>query len=243
MASVPEGFQPPPPLPDVWGGSGDVEVHYVARHPWNWIMEYVAEGRMTHVLIPADLPTAKEAKLLENGSAEMTPSTPATRRRRQKSLREKGLGASTLKLEITDRKTGRVDYAVHGTSAAMDGLEDKDELVRTMQRCRCDNLNLSPPSVLINWDVSYEECVNVVGKELPTLPGNASEQVVAVLKEPMGSQGNGIYFVRNIDEIHAVVSEQRQRALAEPQFLDNLIAVKGRIPSWGESMHRVSSVA
>jgi len=195
-------------------------------------MKGLAEGKMTQVLIPADLPTSIEAakQLVEGESAETPSMTPSTRRRRQS--RKKTNLTSTLKLEITNPVTGELDYAVHGTSSALDGLEDKDELVRTMQRCRCDNLNLSPPTVLINWDVSHEECANVVGKEMPKLEG--AKDTFAVLKEPMGSQGKGIYFVRDVDEIHKVINEHRERAQAEPDFLDNLIAVKGRIPSWGK---------
>lgn len=162
----------------------------------------------------------------------MTPSTPATRRRRNASKKFKG--PATLQLEITNPSTGKIEYAVHGTSSALDGLEDKDELVRTLQRCRCDHLNLSPPSILIGWDVSRDECLNVLGKDLPTLKENKSEHKYAVLKEPMGSAGKGIYFVETAEEIHKIIDEHRQRALTETNLLDNLIAVKGRIPSWGK---------
>ena len=111
-----------------------------------------------------------------------------------------------------------------------------------MQRCRCDHLQLSPPSILINWDVTFEECANVVGESLPTLDTTKGPDIVAVLKEPMGSQGKGIYFVRNVDDIHKVISEQKQRALDEPNFLDFLIEAKGRIPSWGTNAHTVHMV-
>lgn len=237
MSAPNEGdMQPPPPLPDVWSETANVQVHYVVRHPWQWVMENTANGHMTEVDTPSQLPSYLEAakQLVEADSSEMaqTPSTPATRRRRQK--RSKHLFPATLKLEISDPNTGNVDYAVHGTSSALDGLEDKDELLRTMQRCRCDHLMLSPPSVLINWDVSHEECANVVGKDLPKLDENTDSEIYAVLKEPMGSQGKGIYFVKTIDEIHEIINDHRKRAKAEPDFLDNLIAVKGRIPSWGK---------
>jgi hypothetical protein len=237
MSAPNEGMHAPPPLPDVWSETANVQVHYVVRHPWQWVMENTANSHMTEVDSPAGLPSSIEAakQLVEADSVEMTPSTltPATQRRRRQK-RSKALFPATLKLEISDPSTGNVDYAVHGTSSALDGLEDKDELVRTMQRCRCDHLLLSPPAVLINWDVSHEECTNVVGKDLPKLDENTDEQVYAVLKEPMGSQGKGIYFVKNVDEIHEIINEHRKRAKAEPDFLDNLIAAKGRIPSWGK---------
>lgn len=226
----------PPPLPDVWDADESIQVHYLVRHPWQWVMEGIADSKMIAVSAAMDLPTSiSAAKLAVDGeSVEFTPtSTPSTRRRRQN--RRKALIPSTLKLEITNPETGEVDYAVHGSSSALDGLEDKDELVRTMQRCRCDGLHLSPPSVLINWDVSYEECINVVGQEMPKLEGYVPKgETYAVLKEPMGSQGKGIYFVRNVEETHKVINEHRERAQAEPDFLDNLIAAKGRIPSWGK---------
>ena len=220
----------PPPAPDVWSSREDEAVHYLVRSPWEWVMEHVAnEGSMKPVATAADLPSAKKVVQAENGAA--TPSTPSTRRRRAS---RKGVVPSTLKIEISDAKTGEVAYAAHGTSTALDGLEDKDELVRTMQRCRCEHLLISPPSVLINWDVTREECLNLVGNKLPALEGNKEEDKVAVLKEPMGTQGKGIYFVRTAEEIHKIIDEHHQRATEEPEFLDNLIAVKGRIPSWGE---------
>jgi hypothetical protein len=193
-------------------------------------MKSISVEGMTQVDGPNDLPSEKLAKV-SAGAEGMNPVTPATRRRR---AARKFRGPSTLKIEIVNPNTGLLEYAVHGTSAAFDGMEDKDELVRTLQRCRCDNLNLSPPAVLISWDVTGEECINVVGKNLPLLSENKEKKKYAVLKEPMGSQGKGIYFVSSADEIHKIIDDHRVRALKEPDLLDNLIAVKGRIPSWGK---------
>eukprot|EP00536_Pseudo-nitzschia_multiseries_P002550 jgi/Psemu1/183748/e_gw1.34.134.1 len=124
--------------------------------------------------------------------------------------------------------------AFHCTSQAFDGLDDKDELTRTLKRCRCDDLDLLPPSQLINWDVTKEECLNLVGDSLPCLPTESTDDSkrIAVLKEPMGSRGTGVFFVRDANEIHSIIEEHRQRAVSEAGFLDNLIAEKGRIPSW-----------
>jgi len=85
--------------------------------------------------------------------------------------------------------------------------------------------------VLINWDVSEDECKRVLGESLPVLPEN-TDSVYAVLKEPMGSRGEGVFFVKDAEEIHKIITEHRQRAQKEPGFLDQLIAAKGRIPSW-----------
>jgi hypothetical protein len=193
-------------------------------------MKVIAVQGMTQANIPSELPSEKQAKAPE--AEGMNPVTPATRRRRNAARKFKG--PATLKIEIVNSSTGLLEYAAHGTSAALEGMEDKDELVRTLQRCRCDNLNLSPPAVLISWDVSADECVNVVGKNLPMLSENKDEKKYAVLKEPMGSQGKGIYFVSSAEEIHKIIDEHRLRALKEPDLLDNLIAIKGRIPSWGK---------
>ena len=224
-AAVPPPPPPPAQYPDVWDAQLAKQVTFFVFQPWQWLMQQIAVDGMTEVADPLDLPSEKEPK------AAMA-ATPATRRRRMATRKFKG--PATLKLEIVNPESGLVDFAVHGTSAALDGLEDKDELVRTMQRCRCDGLNISPPSVLISWDVTHEECLNVVGKELPKLEQNKDTKTFAVLKEPMGSQGKGIYFVDEAEQIHKIIDEHRQRALTEPDYLDKLIEVKGRIPSWGE---------
>jgi hypothetical protein len=161
--------------------------------------------------------------------------------------------------------------AFHGNSEAFDGLEDKDEFVRTLQHCRVEHLELSPPSRLISWDVTKEECRNIVGESLPVLTSNndnnntnnTSEATrndtadnntndnngeecttttttiqpstirMAVLKEPMGSKGTGVFFVKNADEIHEIIEQNRKKAVEEPGFLDRLIEQKGRIPKFG----------
>jgi len=219
------GPPPVPQYPNVWDPEIAKSVSFFVFSPWQWIMQSIAVEGMTEVVDPNDLPSNKVP-------AKPSAITPASRRR--SNFRKKLKGPATLKLEMVNPETGFLEYAVHGTSSALDGLEDKDELVRTLQRCRCDHLNISPPSVLISWDVSHEECLNVVGKEMPKLEQNKSSPTYAVLKEPMGSQGKGIYFVEGAEEIHKIIDEHRQRALTEPDFLDNLIEVKGRIPSWGE---------
>jgi hypothetical protein len=249
---------PPPPALDVWQ-TGDnpngVKTHYVIRHPWQWVMHEIATPGMEEVMAPSELPLSKAAAAVAQSLAAAaavtnTPSTPATRRRRNQKKSNKNTVPATFRLNIcsgsgdgSSSSSDKVELAIHGTSSAIDGLEDKDELFRTLQRCRCDQLNLSPPSILVSWDVTHEECLNVVGKKLPSLEMEAAaadgdattlNNKVAVLKEPMGSQGKGIYFVKNAEEIFSIIDEQHQRAMKEPQFLDNLIEAKGRIPSWGE---------
>ena len=226
---------PSPPPEEVFnifdGAVTDMSVHFIVRHPWKWVMESIGSVHMKEYQKTSDLPSSR----LAAKTASEIGATPPARRRRRSSLKRAGALPSTLKIELCDASGTNVIFAAHGTSSALGGLEDKDELVRTMQRCRCEDKHLSPPSVLINWDATHEECLKIVGKDLPVVEGNNSQDKVAVLKEPMGSQGMGVYFVRTAEDIHTIVGEHRQRALDEPGFLDTLIDAKGRIPSWGKS--------
>lgn len=220
----------PPPI-DVWNESEEFQTFYCVRQPWAWVMNYLKHSKMEELEKPADLPSnVAAAKTGGDESATVTPTK--SRRRRQHQHKQKVI--STLKIEICHRSREEVIIAAHGNSSALDGLEDKDELVRTMQRCRCEDKHLSPPSTLINWDVTHEECLNVVGDKMPVLEENKDKEIFVVLKEPMGSQGDGIFFVKTAEEIHEIISAHRQRAQEEENFLDKLIEEKNRIPSWGE---------
>lgn len=222
----------PPPAPeylDVLDGSR--EVYYSVREPWQWVMRKVAAGaEHVHEVEVAELPSSKLAALTAPTPDAPTPLTPSARRKKKKNP-----GPCTLRLEVPDA-SGEIMEAVHACSEAFDGLEDKDELVRTVQRCRCEHLELTPPSRLINWDVTKEECMNLVGDSLPKLLANEGKETVAVLKEPMGTRGTGVFFVKDAHEIHEIIEVHRKRAVDDPEFLDNLIAVKGRIPSWGKCL-------
>jgi hypothetical protein len=220
---------PDAPAVDVWGGVEGGNVHYFVRHPWQWVMREIATPTMIEAVLTTDLPSTN---LPDEAAVTQTPSS---KRQNYRKGPRRTRGPSTLKIEIVDPETREMLYAVHGSSAALDGLEDKDELVRTLQRCRCEKLNLCPPSVLLGWDVTRDECLNVIGSALPVVEENKSTNRYAVLKEPMGSQGKGIYFVSTSDEIHKIIDEHRQRAQQETDLLNELILVKGRIPSWGTS--------
>mmetsp|Transcript_22753 Transcript_22753/g.53733 ORF Transcript_22753/g.53733 Transcript_22753/m.53733 type:complete len:510 (-) Transcript_22753:1424-2953(-) len=230
------------------------------REPWKWVMEGVCTqnsgglSTITRVDTARDLPTGKLAPLVAFATASNPQNKNTNRRRFQRANTAAADAKSTLRVEIVSNAipshrngTGNESSnssnnvtrpwtldAFHCTSQAFDGLDDKDELARTLKRCRCDDLNLCPPSQLINWDVTKEECKNLVGDSLPSLfqDSTADPTRIAVLKEPMGSRGTGVFFVRDADEIHSIIEEHRQRAVSEAGFLDNLIAQKGRIPSW-----------
>lgn len=214
-------------------------------------MDQVKTDSMTDVENPILLPLAIQQEQQQQQQSASTPTsnpnTPLPRRslrqRRDAQRKNKAQVRATLRIEVVDRATERVVVAWHGTSSGFDGLEDKDALVRTIQRCRVETLHLSPPSVLINWDVSLDECRNVVGRSLPVVVDKTNDEeelsssdssFYAVLKEPMGSAGQGIYFVKDTDEIHRIIDEHHQRARAEPDVLESLIAAKNRIPSWGK---------
>jgi len=220
---------------------------YTVREPWQWVVSAIATDEMKELEKLADLPSSKKIAESSGGTNETQQQDGAagqpgagalrstsSRRRRDRMIKDRRAGApSTLRLEKINNATGEIEMAIHGTSCSLDSLEDKDELVRTIQRCRCEHLNLSPPSKLISWDVSKDECERVLGDSLPVLPQNAKSPY-AVLKEPMGSRGEGVFFVKDAEEIHTIIAEHRQRAQKEPGFLDKLIEAKGRIPSWGK---------
>ena len=219
----------PPPQVDVWTDT-DKTIKYVVLPSWQWVMNSIKTPTMEEVANPADLPSKSVVAAVDDF-------TPKSRQRRRAAQKKRDF-PSTLKIEVCDASGETVLFAAHGSSAALDGLEDKDELVRTMQRCRCEHKEISPPSILINWDVTREECLREVGKELPTLEGNSLKDKYVVLKEPMGSQGKGIFFVKTAEEVHDIIERQRKLAQDDPNFFDNLIAAKGRIPSWGKSNAR-----
>lgn len=252
MSQSPTPLPPPTspslrfPIIDVWENPSNYEVLYViGSKTWLWVMDRCKTPNMkleTHGA--SALPSAQLAITASTVSSSSSVTNTPRQRRRASARRSKQQLPATLRMEVIDPSTKRVVVAWHGTSAAFDGLEDKDALVRTIQRCRVEELHLSPPSVLINWDCSLEECRNLVGSTLPTVQAdtntNSTEnadtnpgETFAVLKEPMGSQGKGIYFVRNVDEIHSIIDKHHQRARAEPDVLEALIAAKNRIPSWG----------
>ena len=149
-----------PPQPDPFSVENSIVCNV---HPsFQWIIEEMQKDsgmkNLSVVEKSNELPTAVwQAK---NGGGEL-PKPAAATRSRSTGRRKKGPpGPCSLQIEIQNSDEEIID-AVHGTSEAFDGLEDKDELVRTTQRCRCEQLELTPPSRLITWDATKEECKNV----------------------------------------------------------------------------------
>lgn len=160
-------------------------------------------------------------------ASSMLQPTPNTKRKWKKGAAQ----VSTVRFDVVDAD-GKLLDACHGSSSALDGLEDKDELVRTFQRCRADQFGLAPPSSLIRWDVTLSECQTMLQDKLPALESNPKHPI-CVLKEPISSRGDGIYFVKSVEEIYTIVERHRKQAQQEgSDFLDTVMAQKGRIPAW-----------
>ena len=147
--------------------SQDCHIFISVREPWKWVLEGVCTrnsgglATITRVATAQDLPSGKLASVATLAVASHPNKTRTGRRRNQKSNTALTDEQCTLLVEIisntnTHREKSRpwILKAFHCISQAFDGLDDKDELARTLKRCRCEDLNISPPSQLINWDVT-----------------------------------------------------------------------------------------
>jgi hypothetical protein len=103
-----------------------------------------------------------------------------------------------------------------GNCKALAGLCDKDILVSTLESCTDDTSRFIPPSFLIPYDATSLP-------EMPSFP--------AVLKMPLGSCGEGVFFVSSIAEVQEIVANNYQRAVAEKGLLQSLLSINGYIPS------------
>jgi len=221
-------------------------IQYTINGPWQWVMERVGDESKSSIGYAmeerthrSDLPST--TLLPPRTTAVATPS-------RRSRANKKKTRTSTMSLDVIsttttttkngDNKAGEGDGVVlksshHGISAALDGLEDKDELVRTLQRCRIDHLGYAPPSQLIRWDITLSECQKMI-TELPLLQtqdtNTDNSTSFAVLKEPLSSQGKGIHFVSSTQEIYSIMENHRKNSSSD--YLDEVIETKGRIPCW-----------
>ncbi len=147
--------------------SQDNHIFITVREPWKWIMEDVCTKNngglttMTPVDAAHDLPSGKLASVTGTVAARHPKDSRTSRRRNQKNNTAATEANCTLRVEIISNTKTRNDNfrpwvlrAFHCTSQAFDGLDDKDELARTLKRCRCEDMEISPPSQLINWDVT-----------------------------------------------------------------------------------------
>ena len=147
--------------------SQDNHIFITVREPWKWIVEDVCTKNngglttITPVEAAHDLPSGKLASMTTLVAARHPNNSRTSRRRNQKNNSAATETNCTLRVEIISNTKTRNDNfrpwvlkAFHCTSQAFDGLDDKDELARTLKRCRCEDMKISPPSQLINWDVT-----------------------------------------------------------------------------------------
>jgi len=140
------------------------------REEWKWVMEDICArnsgdlSTITRVDETRDLPSGKLASVATHAAASHPNNNRSSRRRNQKNTAMTDANC-TLRVEIISNTRTHSDnfrpwtlQVFHCTSQAFDGLDDKDELARTLKRCRCEDLDISPPSQLINWDVTKVNC-------------------------------------------------------------------------------------
>eukprot|EP00943_MAST-04B_sp_MAST-4B-sp1_P006992 g6992.t1 len=111
---------------------------------------------------------------------------------------------------------------VLGDSLVLEGLEDKDVFVSTMSNYAKYKI---PQSILIPFDLHLSKQNNNKNKTmldnvltLPTVP--------AVLKQPLGCCGHGVFFVSTVEEILEKVETNYKNAHAEKGFLDMIMKTK-----------------
>lgn len=147
--------------------SQDSHIFISVREPWKWVLEDICtrnNGGMsiiTRVDSAQDLPSGKLASVATLAAASHPNNSRTSRRRNQKNNIATTDANCTLRVEIisntnmhNDNSRPWILRAFHCTSQAFDGLDDKDELARTLKRCRCEDMEISPSSQLINWDVT-----------------------------------------------------------------------------------------
>jgi hypothetical protein len=124
-------------------------------------------------------------------------------------------GYALFRVETVNQ--GKV-IAVWATSPALEFLDAKDSLFETLSSVGVGDT--MPTTKILSWT-----CANCdeVG-ELPTVP--------ALLKAPLGSAGDCLYFVHSPADVLCVVLNHKHRAESVPNFIDGLIKQYGKVPSW-----------
>ena len=107
---------------------------------------------------------------------------------------------------------------VLGDSLLLEGLEDKDVFAYTMNKYAMDKI---PYTLLLPYDAHLNAKEQV---KLPSTP--------AVLKQPLGCCGEGVFFVYSTEDVLKKVAEDYERATKEKGFLEEIMRSKQRIPMW-----------
>lgn len=132
----------------------------------------------------------------------------------------------------------RILSSHYGTSSAMNGMDDKDEFFRTLEKCNCTHL--SPPSELVAWDFDKDELKARIDAFL-SMNGHPTDTNV-VLKTPMGSCGAGVFFIaaNNEDDKYSeawnIISQNYFKAMSKIDGFIDRVCQSGnqtrQIPSW-----------
>ena len=111
-----------------------------------------------------------------------------------------------------------------GNSVVLNTVADKDTLVSTLAKYSFstqDLLYYIPESILIPFDVLATN----FSAPLPALPS-----VPCLLKMPMGSSGDGVYYISTPSELLPIIQQNYQAAIAEKGFLESLVQSRGTVP-------------
>jgi len=129
-------------------------------------------------------------------------------------FRKAGDGAVLVRIEDLLVSTG-----------AFKGLGDKDLLWERFDAAGIARKYL-PASTLLPWDT-----------EEVTLPDTNDD--LFVLKAPLGCQGEGVHFFKGKCQgpVSKLIRRDAERAKAEKGFLESLLKIKGRLPSWVLQRH------
>lgn len=209
-------------------------ITYVVRSPWKWVFEeafqkyHCCDYKVKEVSSPRELPSREVVT--------------ATKRKKCDDRRRKSPQGCTLRMEITkhnnDNNSGNDNEYIglfYGLSRAMDGLAYKDTFADTLRKLDCEYI--APPTKLIEWDASKEIVMNL---EYPEFLDDKDENEVVILKTPLGSRGEGVFFIRRKrdddagkEEIYTkYVRDNYERAKKETELLSILKEKMGHIPRW-----------
>jgi len=200
------------------------DLYYQCRSPWQWVFkeafQELIDTRTNNSTHNEIFLSGRVKRCEEVSNARLLPSK--NNITKQNKTRRFGC---TLRIELASSINSDIFFCYYGTSQAMEGLADKDEFVRTLSNFNCEYL--SPPSLLIDWDVSESYCLAI------KIPTTCHDNNVAVLKTPLGSRGEGVFFISCGEEIVHYVQQNYIRAMEEKgNFLQDVYQSKGRYPSW-----------
>jgi len=201
------------------------DLYYQCRSPWQWVFkeafqELIDARTNDNSHNEISFLSGRVKRCEEVSNARLLPSKNFITK--QSKTRRFGC---TLRIELASSINSDIFSCYYGTSQAMEGLADKDEFVRTLSNFNCEYL--SPPSLLIDWDASESYCLAI------KFPTTRHDNNVAVLKTPLGSRGEGVFFISCVEEIVHYVQQNYIRAMEERgNFLKDVYQSKGRFPSW-----------